>query len=309
MDNEKGKRPMTWVLWTSAEGLTRTGTKILLKVLGLAETALSASVLATVIIGAVQTVGGFVGGTLRGKPFFGPQGHAVGGCAFGVLAYVTTVLSFMVFSYGGDMGVNTFITTLSIIPGGILGSIIFGDRLFLRQWCAMALAILAGYLVIGSPSLEEAVHLPLWVWLSFITMLTIAINQVIVQKIKDIDPMVQNFWSGAVQLVLGVLTIVAVGGMSIFTSSAPPLSFWLLSGLIGAINIAMMVFGLISYKLGASIALKKLVMFGVHLSTAMVLGVILFNESASWEKFAGVALYLAAYAAWDNDTWRSLRGT
>ena len=296
---------MVWVWWTCAEGLTRTATKGLLKVMGLAETSGAAFVLATAIIGVVQLVTGFFGSIFRKKAFAENQTYVIGSIAFGVLAYIVTVLSFLVFHLGGDMGVNTFITTLAIIPGGIIGSIVFRDKLYPRQWFAMTLAIVAGYLVIGRPSLAEFFELPLWIWLSFITMFGIGINQAIVQYIRGVDPMVQNFWVGLTQTVLCVGTIAVMGGWSVFAADAPPVSFWALAALIGVINVAMLVFNIVSYKLGASIALKKLVMNGVHLSTAMIAGITLFNEAANVEKFAGVLLYLVAYAVWDSDTWRS----
>jgi len=301
------KRPLTWVWWTSGEGLTRTATKILMRILGVAQASMMSFVLVTAIIGFVMMVAGYLGGVVRRKAFFEDRIQVIGAIGFGVLAYFVTVVSLVVFQLDGDVGVNTFISTLAIIPGGIFGSMFFGDRLFLRQWGAIALAIIAGYVVIGRPSLQEAMQLPAWIWLSFAAMFGMAFNQVISQRIKEIDPMVKNFWSGGTQMVLSLLTICIAGSVSVFTNISEPTLFWTISISIGFINVALLAFNILSYKLGANIPLKNLVTNGVHLSTAMILGIFMFDEGANWEKFAGVVLYLAAFAAWDNETWKFLR--
>ena len=293
---------MKWTIWTTGEALSRTSTKVLLRFVGVRLTA-AETILASMVVGTVQAILGFIGIQVLGRTLRCRRHEVVGAITFGVLAYVVTVLSFMVFMFDGDVGVNTLITTLSIIPGGLIDTFVFRHTLRWRQWFAIMVATVAGYSVLGWPSLTEALALPLWVWLSFITMLLIAANQGVSQAIKDIDPLVKNVYGGGTQVVCAFATLVAVGTLTVIWQPHALWNFWILSALIGVINVGLWIFNILSYRDGASIAIKKLVMNGVHLSTAMVGGILLFNEPSSPGKFFGVALYLIAFSMWDQETW------
>ncbi|OHA24772.1 MAG: hypothetical protein A3D52_00445 [Candidatus Taylorbacteria bacterium RIFCSPHIGHO2_02_FULL_44_36] len=219
-----------WMKWTLCEAGTKTSSKILQKVVGNVCVSLAHTFLATIIVGLVQIVAGLIVARLQKVRLLGNRFNIVGSCLFGFFAVISTVLAFGAFFYGGDMGVNTFIITLSIVPGALIDRFFFNHKLNGREWLGVCIAILAGYAIIGWPSLAEFAKLPLWVWLSFGTMMSVAINQGITQKIKKVDPFVKNFWGGLTTVIFCFVVLVVLGKTGIvfdFSGSAPKL--WLVS--------------------------------------------------------------------------------
>src|SRR3989338_1884922 len=105
-----------WIGWTIAEALTRTVTKVLLKLTGIVSVKFVDAVLASMIVGVVQAVLGLAVTIQCGKSLLVSRREIIGACAFGLVGYCVIVLGFLTFTYGGDVGVNTLITPLAIIP-------------------------------------------------------------------------------------------------------------------------------------------------------------------------------------------------
>lgn len=293
-----------WMRWTLAEAGTKTASKILQKVIGVVSTTVAHTFFATLVVGLVQTISGLIVTRVRGTPILTDRQSIAGSCLFGFFAVISTVLSFSVFLFGGDIGVNVFIITLSIIPGALIDRFFFGKKLSWREWLGVLVAILAGYSVLGWPSLSGVLALPLWVWLSFGVMCSVAINQGITQKVKKVDPFVKNFWGGLTTLVLCMIGVVALGSAKLFTDFSRPMqNLWLAAAIGGVIIVGMWSFNLMSYKAGASIALKKLVMNGAYLITAMFAGVLLFKESFTIGKMVGIGLFTCSFILMDKGTW------
>jgi len=182
-----------WMKWTILEATMKTSSKIVQKTIGVVSSTFGQVAFATFVVGLVQTIAGYVMAKKYNKKIFTDKGSIAGSIWFGLNAMTMTVLCFAVFLYNGDMGVNTFIITLSIIPGALIDTLFFGHKLNRKEWAGIGIATLAGYSILGWPSLHQAMDLPSWVWLSFIVMMLGAINQGITQKIKKIDPFVKNF--------------------------------------------------------------------------------------------------------------------
>jgi len=296
-----------WMRWTLAEAGTKTSTKLLQKVVGVTASSWINAVFATTVISIVQVLVGLSVVTRQGKSLFPGVSQVTLSCAFGFVAFVMTTLSFVVFVFNGDIGVNTFIITLSIVPGAIIDRVFFGHKLNFRQWMGVLMAIFAGYAVLDFPSLSQAFKSPTWVWLSLATALLAAVNQGITQKNKAVDPFVKNFWGGLTTLISGVVSLLIVGSLSVFTDfSVSMQKIWLISALMGFIIVGMWSFNLLSYKGGASIALKKLVMNGSYLVTAMLGGVLIFNESLTAGKVSGIFFFIA-FTLMDKGTWEFVR--
>ena len=77
---------------------------------------------------------------------------------------------------------------------------------------------------------------------------------------------------------------------------------------IGLIVVGMWAFNLLSYKGGAYIALKKLVMNGTYLITAMFCGALFFGEKITTGKLTGIVFYFAAFVLMDKGTWEFIAG-
>lgn len=298
-----------WMRWTLLEASTKTLSKLLQKVVGMVSLTLAHTFLATFVIGLVQALAGFIVVKANKKSFFPDALSVFGSCLFGLFAVVSTVLVFIVFLSGGDVGINVFIITLGIVPGALIDRFFFGHFLNFRQWLGIFVAILAGYSVLGWPSLEKFIAMPLWVWLSFCVTMTVTINQAITQKIRKIDPFVKNFWGGMVAVILGSLGAVALSGSGeiLINFSPAAKNLWLVSVIMGILIVGMWSFNLLSYREGAFIVLKKLVMNGVYLSSSMVAGVIVFGEELTLAKMIGVFLFVMAFALMDKNAWEFIR--
>ena len=80
---------------------------------------------------------------------------------FGFLATAQTIIPFLVFSQGGELAVFTFLVVgLSIVPATVLDMLFFGTKLSLRGWLGVFLAAFAGYLMLGMPTLSDALRFP-----------------------------------------------------------------------------------------------------------------------------------------------------
>lgn len=298
-----------WMLWTLAEAGTKTGSKLLQKVVGNVSSTFAHTFFATLIIGLIQVISGFLVTRRSGVPLFKDRVGILGSCLFGFFAVVSTVLGFAVFLLGGEVGINTFIITLSIVPGALIDRFGFGKKLSGREWLGIAVAIFAGYSMLGWPSPATALKLPLWVWLSLGITFSVAINQGITQKVKKVDPFVKNFWGGLTTIVLCLIGMVVLGSLNLFIDFSRSMqNLWAVSAAIGLIVVGMWCFNLLSYKGGASIALKKLVMNGAYLCSAMAGGVFFFGEKFSGAKIAGIGLFFVAFVLMDKGTWNFLSG-
>ena len=297
-----------WMKWTFLQAVTKVASKILQKVIGVASATLPHTFFATAVVGLVQTVGGFISAKMNKAKIMTDLGSIFGACLFGFFATLATALGFIVFLLGGDIGINTFIITLAIVPGALIDLIFFKHHLSARKWFGVFLAIMAGYSILGWPSLTNILALPMWVWLSFAIMMAGAINQGITQQIKQIDPFVKNFWGGLTTLVLSLIGLWFLGATDLLVDFSPPMPrLWLVSALIGVIVIAMWSFNVISYKHGAQIAIKKLVMNGSYLTMAMIAGILLFGEALTAAKVVGVIIYFTAFIFMDDGTWKYFR--
>ncbi len=293
-----------WLKWTFLESLTRTTSKLLQKVIGGVSVGIAHTFFATTVIGFIQIIVGFVVAKVRKEKLITNRTNIIGSCFFGLFATVGTVLPFIVFYLGGDIGINTFIATLSIVPGALIDRFVFKNRLGYRKWLGILIAVLGGYVILELPSLKELILLPLWVWLSFAMMFSGAINQGITQKIKTVDPFVKNFWGGLVTFSIALIGLAILNSTDLlFNFNSPMPKLWLSSIVIGVIVIALWTFNLISYKAGAQIAIKRLVMSGAYLIMVMILGVLLFGESLTMYKVSGILLFLVAFIFMDDESW------
>ncbi len=303
-----------WMRWTLLEAFTRVLHRIPQKLASNVAASLGHSFLTTFIVGVVQTGLGF--GAARGlkKPIMAPKDQIIGSCAFGVGAVIALTLGNFSFQLGADIGIYTFIVTLSIVPGAVFDH--FGvfrpkdwprKRLAAREWAGVGVALFAGHAVLGWPSLSAFLAMPTWVWLALVVPFVLAVNQGITQRIKDVNPFVKNFWGGATTVALCLVGLTATGSLALlgdFSGTMP--IFWFWSAILGLNVMAIWLTNLMSYKGGASIALKKLVMNGTFLTVTMIVGILLFNEPLTAGKVAGVLLYFAGFTLMDKNTWNFL---
>lgn len=294
-----------WMGWAVAEGGTKTVSRILQKFVGKVSGAVPGVLLATLVIGFVQMIGGFFGSPLvHRKSVRARAGQIAGSALFGVFATLATVLGVLSFTYpGADVGITTFIVTMSIIPGALIDRYCFGRSLEVRQLVGIAVFLGAGWAMLDFPNLVLLIALPPWVWLTAAIAVSNAISEGITQVLANvkIDPLVNNFWVGLTTVVLAAALLGTSGSWGA-AGNLPP-RFWVGSAVIGGIVVAMISFKLMAYRGGGSIALKKLIMQSTYLISATVLGWIVYAEPFTAGKVIGIIGYVVAFVLMDKGTW------
>jgi drug/metabolite transporter (DMT)-like permease len=296
-----------WMKWAVLEGFTKICSRVFQKVVGNVSNTWGGTFLAASIVGLVQVV--FAGLVMWRKKisFFNDPVGAFGSAMFGVFALISTVLGFATFLMGGDISTSTFIITLSIVPGMIIDIIFFKFKSTMREWIGMSVAIFAGYVILGLPSISSLASMPTWVWLSFAGMMSVAINQGITQGVKKVDPMFKNFWGGLMSLILSPIVLIFMGEGNKILQFSENLRLWGASVTIGFIVICMWAFNLLSYKTGASIALKKLVMNSTYLVGTLFTGYLFFNEAITANKLLSIPLFCLAFILMDKKAWEFVK--
>lgn len=164
--------------WAVAEGGTKTISRLLQKFIGVASGSVAGAFITTMIIGAIQLFGGLAGGRWRKATVVVMPLQISMAVLFGINATVMTVLGVTSFTYpGADVGITTFIVTMSIIPGAFIDWIFFQHPLNGRQWLGVVAFLLAGYAMLDFPKLAALLALPPWVLLTFGIALFGAINE------------------------------------------------------------------------------------------------------------------------------------
>ncbi len=293
------------MLFTLFEAACRTAIKILQKIIGVLGKTFAHAFLASAIVGFTQALISLISLKAARQKIFPGWFNFCGACLFGINATIVTSLSFAVFSLGGDVGINSFIMTLTIVPGALIDRFFFKEKLNYIQWLGLLLAVFAGYSILGWPSLKKFLELPLWIWLSFTITLSLAFNMGIARRIKTINPLAKNFWGGLVTLLLSLIGFALLGKLNLLNDfSAPMQKFWISSIISGIVVIGVWSFSVMSYRRGAPIAFKGLVMYGTYLISAMLLGIIIFNEPLTAPKIIGIPIYLLAYALMNKNSAR-----
>jgi uncharacterized membrane protein len=305
----------SWIGISAGEGLLRTSGRSVQKLLGGFSKTVPGNVLTTFISnGVVNMTIGFIGARKSKQKIFAPTNLILGSLAIGTVAVFMGFLSLRAFVYeGSDIGVVTFIVALSIIPGAILDRIFFAKdpktHLNSRQLLAMAIYVLAGWSVLNFPSIGALLNLPIWVLISFLIALLFAVNEILKRKVgsSKLNPFVMNYWTGLITIVICSLWLIFIGGWNVLEGLSS--RFWIWSIVLGTIAFGGLALGMLSYKpwAGGTVARKKVVMWGVYLSTAMIVGVLLYKETLTIGKGLGVLGFLLAFVLMDQETWVAVK--
>ena len=299
-----------WMKWTLSEAVFKTGAKLLQKIVGQLGATLGHAYAATLVIGALQVVYA-AARCLRDRPLGkitdAPK-HILGSLFYGALFSAATIITFLIFAYGGDVGVNTLIVTLAIIPGAFIDFIFFGIALTGRKMLGLLFALAAGYIVVGAPPLAGLLSLPLWVQLSFAVMLILAVIQGVAKGLKEARHAALNFWGGLSTVLVSAGGLAWLGQLDILLDiSASMQRFWLAAFGVGIFFIGAWAFNLLSYRYGAFIAFKGLILNGSYLAMAMVFGALFFGEPLTAFKISGALAYLCAFVLFDDKSWAMAR--
>lgn len=308
MHTDKNKSS-AWIKWALGEAGFRTLAMTLLKAIGNTTQAqrFPLTIVSAFIIGMVQmTVAGGIMCFKKTK-FFPSKYLIVGSILFGAGAFVNTVIPLLAYAYGANIATYTFLTLLSIIPGAIIDRVWFGDRLVVRQWFAVVLAISAGWFALNTPNLNELLLLPVWAWLAIANAIGLAINQGITRSIKHVDVWTKNFWGGGATLALCIIAFLLIGRELEMTIRSPELLTVIYRSLaLALVVIGIWSFNVIAYRDGAGIPTKNIAVNGAFLSLVIVIGFFIFGERISFAQIIGMLLYLGAFTLINNEAWHYL---
>lgn len=287
---------LRWLRWSLAQALAQSIHRIPQKKAAMLGTSTMHPFVMTGIAGVLQATVGVAMALATGVKLKDTPKNIVGSCLFGMGAFAAMTCGNISFQLGGEIGIVTFIATMSIVPGAIIDHVFFRHHMHARGWVGIAVFLLAAYSMLDWPSLDTVMHLPPWLWFALAIPFTNAVNEGITQSIKDVHAFVLNFWGGITTIgcCAGALLInTALYGPTALAATHP--AFWAWSVLLGLCVIGIWLFNLISYRSGATIALKKLVVSTVYLVIAMTIGIALFEERLTLAKGTALALYPIAY--------------
>jgi len=273
-----------------------------LQTVGMASASFSGATISAIVIGLVQIIGGLAGSkifklSLRLKPQ-----HLIGSLLLGGITGLTAILSVATFTCpGADVGVSTFLITMSVVPGAFVDSFVFRDRLNQRQWGGVAVFLLAGYAMLNFPNLQGLLHLELWVWLSLGVALMAVASETTSKWIREINPLVNNFYGGISAVVICTLILIGAKGWGLINQLTP--RFWLGTIAIGGIAIVIISLKTTTYNRGARIALKKVMMQGTLLTATNILGAVIYGEAITIGKVVGILGFFIAFSLRDQGTW------
>jgi len=117
--------PKIWIRWTLAESGTRSLSTVLQKVVGMVSASVAETIFVTLVIGLVQVIGASLVNKIRKKRLLVHWTLILGSVIFGIFAVAATVLGFVAFLYGAELGARTFIISLSIFVGALIDAAFF----------------------------------------------------------------------------------------------------------------------------------------------------------------------------------------
>ena len=291
-----------WSLFAFSEGILKTLQLWLLWVISLVVSVFPIVFIAVFVVGIIQIVGGLIINLRSRYEIFPGTRYIMGSLLLGIVSVYMIILPIYIFSLQHtDFSLLAFVIALAIIPGVLLEKVSFRDAFRPAMFIAIILFFFGTYAFLGFPSLEQLVALPKWILLSFTLPAAALINEFIVRSFKTniVSPWVNNFWAGAATAIVCVVAFLISGqAESFFTSlSLIPQSSWLLFLVLGFLVLSGVFVRQRTYMHGGSIASKKIVMTGMYLVSAFLVGLLVFSEALTVGKVVGIIALLGAYIA------------
>lgn len=286
------------------EGLTKTVSSLSAKLIGTTGGSLVMAATAGVIIGAIQLSAGFFGflaGTKNGdraKALFPDLRSVSWAIMFGLMASIFgTIWSIYTFTLGADIGIRTLLIMGSVIPGAIMDRVFWRERLTPAQISGIVVFLAAAWAMLDFPALGMILALPIWVPAVLVITFTQAINEALSRAASvKLGPWVNNFWVGSTTVITCLIAVVL---MTVFSGGVVlSLSPVFISGamITGFIVVPMIAWKLLSYAGGGTIAMKKIIMQGTYLVTAVIAGILVYREPFTVGKVVGTLLFFVSVA-------------
>jgi hypothetical protein len=300
-----------WLKWVFAESVSKTIGRSLLKFVGVSGGSLASVLVVVLVTGIIQMNVGWHVAKMRGEknPLKNPGWPAFGSVIFGLTAALMLTLGAFAFTYpGAEVGLTTFIVTMSIIPGAFVDRLFFGTPITTRVWIGIAVFLAAGYATLDFPSLGVLLTPPVWVWITLLGASLSVVNEAVTRKLglTKTSGMTFNFWVGLAKTLMALAGLSVSGGWVSMANLSK--AFWLAAVVIALNEVAMNTAKLFAYEGGVFIALKKVAERGFYLVLAIMAGWIFYGEEIGVGKALGVLGFAAAFALMDHDTWRFVTG-
>lgn len=309
------RKVQMWKIFATGEGALKAIGSFFQKVVGGVMETLEMGCVAAIIIGVVQSTSGFVGYIARNlrtkakKIELVPDTQSVGwALLFGANAgLIGTVWSIYTFTLGADLAVRTMLVTFSVVPGTIVGRLIWKDPLGAPQWLGMGVFLVAVWAMLDFPALSALLLLPVWVFATLVNTFSQVAQEALSRKASvNLTAWTNNFWVGTstvVSCTIGLVLLWIFGDDRDLAISDPFLYGTLI---MSVIVVVMISFKLLSFKFGGEIGLKKIIMYSAYLAGAAVGGVVIFGEPWTFGKTVGFLLFPVAIGLSDRKTYLAL---
>lgn len=292
-----------WKWWAVGEGLMKTLSALFQKTVGIVMGTLEMGFLAAGIIGTMQALSGWIGrasfSSQEKSPIFVDRKTVATMIFLGFLAGIFgTVLSIYTFTLGADIGVRTLLISFSIVPAAIAAAYIWPstDSLSQRQILGIGVFVAAMWTILDFPDLGLMANMDAWVWLTLLLAAANALGELVSRAAAaKADVWVNNIWIGSSTVFFSITGLLLFFSMNGWGSgiNITPLFIWS-SIVIGAIVVAMASFKILAYRGGGTIALKKIIVPGVYLISALFAGVLIYGEPLTVGKMVGVGLWFVS---------------
>lgn len=299
-------KKLSWIKFAIGEGLIGSTSTVFSKLIGRIMGTIGMGCIAGVIIGFIQMISGWLGSkTSSKKLLFVPDKHSiVWAIIFGFMASMFGIIWYLyIFTLGADMGIATLFIMGSIIPGALIGKILWRDDLGLMHIMGVIVFLLAAWAMLNFPSLDMLLKLPIWVPAVLVLTFTQSINEALSRKASiKLNHWINSFWVGLSTIFFCVLVFIIL--VLFFNEPKPNITSMFIFGtiVIGMLVVPTIAFKLLAYTKGGTIALKNLITYGISLTVSAVAGIIIYSESFTYGKVIGIILFFVAFSLIDNKT-------
>ncbi|MFZ2555296.1 MAG: hypothetical protein WAZ27_02955 [Minisyncoccia bacterium] len=317
VDAPEAQEEKMWKWWAIGEGLMKTLSALFQKTVGIVMGTLEMGFLAAGIIGGMQALSGWIGRAAfssqeKKSPIFVDRKTVATMIFLGFLAGIFgTVLSIYTFTLGADIGVRTLLISFSVVPAAIAAAYIWPstDALNSRQKAGIGVFILAMWAILDFPDVSLMANMDAWVWLTLLLAAANALGELVSRAAAaKADVWVNNIWIGSSTVFFSIVGLVLFFSVNGWGSgiNITPLFMWS-SIVIGAIVVAMVSFKILAYRGGGTIALKKIIVPGVYLISALFAGVFVYGEPLTVGKMVGVGLWFVSVYLVDSKAGADLK--
>jgi len=226
------------------------------------------------------------------KPFYTSRYALLLAMAGGVLFASDLVFWHRSILYIGP-GLATIIVNLQVIALGLLGMLVYGDRITRQYLFSLPLALIGMYLLVGTKWFSEGMNYQLGIYLSFVALFCYICYIIVLRLSQDLPKRLDPSTNLAINSLVaaGILALIAAGQHESFITTRPLDWLWLiLYGVFGQ----MLGWLCISIGLPHTSVSRAGFLLLLQPSLAYIWDVLFFGHATPLGELSGVVITLSA---------------